>query len=74
MCLYPDIQRKGQAELDAVLKGRLPEFNDRPSLPYISAMVKETMRWLLVTPFGMLFCSFSALILSSPRPSPHGYK
>ncbi|KAF7760173.1 hypothetical protein Agabi119p4_10849 [Agaricus bisporus var. burnettii] len=54
MCLYPEAQKKGQAELDRVLKGRLPEFNDRPSLPYIIAMVKETMRWLTVTPFGQV--------------------
>ncbi|KAF9444943.1 cytochrome P450 [Macrolepiota fuliginosa MF-IS2] len=53
MCLYPEVQRKGQAELDTVLKGRLPEFDDRPSLPYIGAMVKETMRWQPVTPLGV---------------------
>lgn len=58
MCLYPEAQKKGQAELDRVLKGRLPEFNDRPSLPYIIAMVKETMRWLTVTPFGTPHSAF----------------
>ncbi|KAF9444944.1 cytochrome P450 [Macrolepiota fuliginosa MF-IS2] len=53
MCLYPEAQRKGQAELDTVLKGRLPEFDDRPSLPYINAIVKETLRWQPVTPLGV---------------------
>lgn len=68
MCLYPEAQRKGQAELDAVLGGRLPEFNDRTSLPYISAMVKETMRWQLVTPLGACFVPFSL-----PKPTPFRY-
>ncbi|KAJ3572125.1 hypothetical protein NP233_g3289 [Leucocoprinus birnbaumii] len=53
MTLYPEIQRKAQAELDSVLQGRLPEFSDRPSLPYINAMVKETNRWQMVTPCGL---------------------
>lgn len=52
MCLYPEVQKKGQAELDAVLNGRLPDFNDHPSLPYIQAIAKETMRWQLVAPLG----------------------
>ncbi|KAF5354109.1 hypothetical protein D9756_007313 [Leucocoprinus leucothites] len=53
MCLYPDIQKRAQAELDAVLKGRLPEFTDRPVLPYINALVKETLRWQPVTPLAV---------------------
>jgi len=53
MCLYPDVQKKAQAELDRVLNGRLPEFSDRPFLPYINAMVKESNRWQLVLPLGL---------------------
>ncbi|EKM77722.1 hypothetical protein AGABI1DRAFT_42888 [Agaricus bisporus var. burnettii JB137-S8] len=53
MLLNPEVQKKGQAELDKVLNGRLPEPNDGPSLPYISAMVKETLRWQLVLPFAV---------------------
>ncbi|PPQ65419.1 hypothetical protein CVT24_011500 [Panaeolus cyanescens] len=53
MALYPDVMRKAQAELDAVVGGhRLPDFSDRPALPYITAMVKETMRWHLVGNLG----------------------
>lgn len=55
MCLYPEVQRKAQAELDQVLGGRLPEFSDRASLPYINAVVKESNRWQLVLPLGSLF-------------------
>lgn len=54
MTLYPEVQRKAQAELDAILGlNRLPDFRDKDSLPYTTAVVKETMRWRLVTPLGM---------------------
>jgi cytochrome P450 len=53
MVLYPDIQKKAQQELDSVIgRGRLPEFTDRPSLPYIDSIVKETIRWNPVAPLG----------------------
>jgi len=52
MALYPDAQKKAQEELDKVIGNRLPEFNDRPNLPYINAMVKESLRWQLVAPLG----------------------
>lgn len=54
MTLYPEVQRKAQAELDAVIgPHRLPEFGDRHSLPYTCAVVKELLRWHIVTPFGV---------------------
>ncbi|KAJ6570523.1 cytochrome P450 monooxygenase [Mycena vulgaris] len=46
MIVYPDIQRKAQAELDAVVgRDRLPDFSDESSLPYCTALVKEVLRW-----------------------------
>ena len=54
MALYPDVQSKAQAELDTVVgTGRLPEFEDRQSLPYTSALVKELLRWHVVGPIGL---------------------
>ncbi|KAF5329779.1 hypothetical protein D9619_009098 [Psilocybe cf. subviscida] len=51
MAMYPDVQKKAQAELDAVIgPQKLPEFVDRPSLPYVNALVMETLRWQLVLP------------------------
>ncbi|KAH9926303.1 cytochrome P450 98A3 [Epithele typhae] len=54
MAMNPNVQRKAQAELDAVVgPRRLPDFADRDSLPYINALVKELYRWHTVTPFGV---------------------
>jgi len=45
MIAYPKIQNKAHAELDEVVgSARPPTFADLPSLPYIRAMVKETLR------------------------------
>ncbi|KAJ7753359.1 cytochrome P450 [Mycena maculata] len=53
MTLYPDVQAKAQAELDAVVGlDRLPSFTDRPVLPYIEALFKEVLRWHQATPIG----------------------
>jgi cytochrome P450 len=53
MAIYPEVQRRAQAEIDAVIGAeRLPEFIDRPSLPYVNALVKETMRWQVVLPLA----------------------
>ncbi|KIJ28261.1 hypothetical protein M422DRAFT_270496 [Sphaerobolus stellatus SS14] len=53
MALNPDIQRKAQQELDAVLGGsRLPEFDDRSQLPYVAALCKEVIRWHPVAPIA----------------------
>lgn len=45
MTLHPEIQRKGQEEIDVVIgKDRLPTFEDRLSLPYVEAIYREVMR------------------------------
>ena len=53
MAMYPDVQKKAQAEIDAVIgRDRLPDLNDMDSLPFINAIVKETLRWQPVVPMG----------------------
>ncbi|KAI0753236.1 CyP450 monooxygenase [Daedaleopsis nitida] len=55
MVLYPEVQARAQAELETVIgPHRLPTFADAQELPYISAVVKESLRWRLVTPMGMM--------------------
>ncbi|KAF8168214.1 cytochrome P450 [Crassisporium funariophilum] len=54
MAHYPDVQKRAQAELDSVIgRSRLPDFSDRPSLPYIEALLLETLRWSTVTPLAL---------------------
>ena len=48
MVCFPKVQKEAQAELDKVLNGRLPEHNDFPSLPYLSALVREVYRYVSV--------------------------
>ena len=45
MVLYPEIQRRGQEEVDHILgKGNLPTFEDMVNLPYVDAIYKEVLR------------------------------
>ena len=54
MTIHPDVRRRGQAELDALVgPDRLPVFSDRQSLPYVAAIVKECLRWHSVLPLGI---------------------
>ncbi|KAF9553593.1 cytochrome P450, partial [Agrocybe pediades] len=47
----PEILKKAQMQLDSVLKpGHLPDFDDEASLPYITAIAKEGLRWRDVVP------------------------
>ena len=58
MSLYPEVQRKAHAELDAVVgHDRLPDFSDRASLPYVDAVIKEMIRWHNSTPMSLPHCT-----------------
>lgn len=42
MLSNPEVQRQAQQELDNVLgHGRLPNFDDEDTLPYVSALMRE---------------------------------
>jgi hypothetical protein len=46
MVLNPEHQARAQKEIDAVIgPGRLPEFEDRDSLPYVECILQETLRY-----------------------------
>ncbi|KNZ80387.1 O-methylsterigmatocystin oxidoreductase [Termitomyces sp. J132] len=50
----PAVVKKAQEELDRVVGlNHLPTFDDEDSLPYITAITKETLRWRDVAPFGV---------------------
>ena len=47
MMLNPEIQAKAQAELDRVVgRDRLPSLADRQTLPYITAIYREGIRYI----------------------------
>ncbi|KAI9566800.1 cytochrome P450 [Boletus coccyginus] len=54
MVLHPEVQAKAQEEIDKVIGGqRLPDFADRPNLPYVEAVYLETFRWRPVVPSAL---------------------
>ncbi|KAK0449604.1 cytochrome P450 [Desarmillaria tabescens] len=53
MAVYPQVQKKAQAEIDSLTRGRLPMIMDRNRLPYVSAIVKEVWRWNPSVPLGL---------------------
>lgn len=58
MVLFPDVQRKAQEEIDQIIGADcMPSWEDRERLPYIRAVVEETLR-----------CTLAALI---DRPNAH---
>lgn len=53
MTLFPGVQKRAQDEIDNVIgSARLPCFGDRPSLPYVEALIKEVFRWHPIVPMG----------------------
>lgn len=53
MIKYPHVQTKAQQEIDSVIgANRSPLWSDYAKLPYVSQVVKETMRWRPVGPLA----------------------
>ena len=51
MTKWPDVARKAQKEIDAVMgEERSPLWSDYAKLPYVAQVVKEAMRWRPVAP------------------------
>ncbi|KAF5364651.1 hypothetical protein D9758_005513 [Tetrapyrgos nigripes] len=58
LATHPEVQERAQKELDSVLgtggsNGRLPDYADREDLPYLSAIISETLRYYPVTPLAL---------------------
>ena len=51
MSLYPEVQKAAQAEADRIVgPERSPTFRDRHDMPYIHAIMKESLRWHAILP------------------------
>ncbi|KAJ2917559.1 hypothetical protein MD484_g2877, partial [Candolleomyces efflorescens] len=54
MLCYPEVQEKAFAELERVLgPNRLPTFEDKGKLPYITAIMRESLRWQNPNPIAL---------------------
>ena len=61
MVKFPEVQKKAQEEIDRVIgNDRLPEIQDRDSLPYVNAIMKEIFRWQPI--ISMRGCSGVSLL------------
>ncbi|XP_023247202.1 probable cytochrome P450 303a1 [Copidosoma floridanum] len=48
LVLNQEVQRRAQREIDAVIgRDRLPSLNDRPRMPYVNAIVLESVRMFM---------------------------
>ncbi|TFY55722.1 hypothetical protein EVG20_g9214 [Dentipellis fragilis] len=54
LLLHPQVQRRAQKEIDTVVgRDRLPGYEDRQSLPYVEAVYREVLRWMIVAPLSL---------------------
>ncbi|KAH9834570.1 cytochrome P450 [Rhodofomes roseus] len=54
MVLHPEAFRKAREKVDRVIgTNRLPNLEDRPNLPYVDSVLKETYRWHAPLPLGI---------------------
>lgn len=63
MCHYPQYLEMLQEELDAVCGERMPTNADKPSLPMLRAIIKETIRWRPPVPTGSSFFFLSSSLV-----------
>ncbi|KNZ74963.1 Cytochrome P450 2B19 [Termitomyces sp. J132] len=53
MLHFPSVMKKAQDELDHVVGlNRMPEFDDKDNLPYVKAVINETLRWRPIAILG----------------------
>lgn len=72
MLQHPEVQERARAEIDAVVgTNRLPNFNDRPNLPYVEAILMETLRKYAVAPLGEYFNDDACINPQVPLGIPH---
>ncbi|TFY69812.1 hypothetical protein EVG20_g2997 [Dentipellis fragilis] len=54
LVLHPSVQERARAEIDNVVgRDRLPTLEDRNTLPYVGAILRESLRWNSIVPLGL---------------------
>ena len=62
MVLHPEVVQRAREELERVVgTDRLPSYSDQSNLPYVESVMKECLRWEVVTPAGVFFFSDQGL-------------
>ncbi|KIM47265.1 hypothetical protein M413DRAFT_23489 [Hebeloma cylindrosporum] len=56
MAVNHGIQKKAQSEIDRVGRNRLPDFSDRPTMPYLEAIYREVLRCRQPLDMSLLHC------------------
>ena len=70
--LHPEVQRKGHEEISRVCdSSQLPSYDDADSLPYVTAIALEVLRWTVAVPIGMIFSQQIGLTCSYFAVPPH---
>ena len=70
MVLHPEAQNRAHAEIDAITKGsRIPDFNDQPDLPFVGAVLSETLRRYPPSPLGALLFGLHSVVNLDPYSS-----
>lgn len=68
MVLNPEVQKRAQAEIDRVVGyERLPDFDDRTSMPYVEAVLRETLRFYPIVPLSKALSEFMIPLTNRPR-------
>jgi cytochrome P450 len=71
--IHQDAQKKAQEELDRVVgRDRLPDFSDLPHLPYLGALVRESIRYDFLLFYLPANCNLTASNESWHPPAPLG--
>ncbi|CAK5274181.1 unnamed protein product, partial [Mycena citricolor] len=53
LCVFPSMQSRARQEIDDVIGLRLPALEDLAQLPYLDALIKETLRFKPQFPMGV---------------------
>ncbi|KAL0571877.1 hypothetical protein V5O48_010080 [Marasmius crinis-equi] len=57
--MHPDVRIKAQNELDTAFgRGRVPDYKERLTLPYIEAIIREVFRWVPPVPLSVPRAAF----------------
>ncbi|XP_037086969.1 cytochrome P450 2L1-like [Pollicipes pollicipes] len=68
LCNHAEVQRRLQAELDdQVGRQRLPSLSDRPRLPYVEAVLLETLRLADIAPLLLMHQSLAPVDVGRHR-------